>query len=115
MEKKSLLGEIKVLVIKFFTTSLSSSAKRLEPQENLMPQSISVSTSFENINTHRQSELNNSVQKILNTYDQKKNEIKQILKKYKANSNLPLTIMSLSANLNKYQFLEIIYLFYLHI
>ena len=91
----------------FLTTSLSSSAKRLEPQENLLPQS-SVSTSFENINTLRQSELNNSVQKIMNTYDQKKNEIKQILKKYKANSNLPLIIMSVSANLNKYQFLELI-------
>ena len=67
-----------------------------------------MSTSFENINTLRQSELNNSVQKIMNTYDQKKNEIKQILKKYKANSNLPLIIMSVSANLNKYQFLELI-------
>ena len=44
----------------------------------------------------------------MNTYDQKKNEIKQILKKYKANSNLPLIIMSVSANLNKYQFLELI-------
>ena len=91
----------------FLTTSLSSSAKRLDPQENLLPQP-SVSTSIENINTHRQSELNNSVQKIMNTYDQKKNEIKQMLKKYKANSNLPLIIMSVSANLNKYQFLELI-------
>ena len=88
-------------------TSLSSSAKRLDPQENLLPQST-IQTSYEDINTIRQSDLNYSMQKIINTSEQKKGEVKQLLKKYKTNSNLPLVIMSVSANLNKIQFLELI-------
>lgn len=88
-------------------TSLSSSAKRLEPQENSLPQST-IQTSYEDINTIRQSDLNYSMQKIINTSEQKKSEIKQLLKKYKTNSHLPLVIMSVSANLNKMQFLELI-------
>ena len=88
-------------------SSLSSSAKRLEPQENSLPQST-IQTSYEDINTIRQSDLNYSMQKIINTSEQKKSEIKQLLKKYKTNSHLPLVIMSVSANLNKMQFLELI-------
>ena len=88
-------------------SSLSSSAKRLEPQESSLPQST-IQTSYEDINTIRQSDLNYSMQKIINTSEQKKSEIKQLLKKYKTNSHLPLVIMSVSANLNKNQFLELI-------
>ena len=47
-------------------SSLSSSAKRLEPQENSLPQST-IQTSYEDINTIRQSDLNYSMQKIINT------------------------------------------------
>ena len=91
----------------YSSDSLSSSAKRLNPEDNLLPQS-SIQTSFEDINTIRQSDLNYSVQKIMTTSENKKSETKQLLKKYKANSHLPLIIMSVSANLNKIQFLELI-------
>ena len=90
------------------TSSLSSSAKRLEPQDNFIPQSSSIQTSFEDINTNRPCDINLSVQKIMTTSEQKKSEVKQLLKKYKTNSNLPLIIMSVSANLNRNQFLELI-------
>ncbi len=90
------------------TSSLSSSAKRLEPQDNFIPQSSSIQTSFEDINTNRPCDINLSVQKIMTTSEQKKSEVKQLLKKYKTNSRLPLIIMSVSANLNNNQFLELI-------
>ena len=89
------------------TSSITSSAKRLEPQENSIPQA-SIQTSFEEINTNRQSDINFSVQKMMSTAEQKNKDMKQLLKKYKANSRLPLIIMSVSANLNRNQFLEII-------
>ena len=87
------------------TSSLNSSVKRF--QENSLPQS-SIQTSFAEINTNRQGDMNYSVQKIISTSDLKNNEIKQLLKKYKTNSRLPLIIMSVSAYLNKNQFLELI-------
>ena len=89
------------------TSSIASSAKRIEPQENSIPQT-SIQTSFEEINTNRQSDINFSVQKMMSTAEQKNKNMKQLLKKYKANSRLPLIIMSVSANLNRNQFLEII-------
>ena len=89
----------------FLETSLSSSAKRLD-QDNLLPQST-IQTSFEEMTTNRQ-DINISIQKIMPESEQKKKEIKQLLKKYKTNSHLPLIILSVSANLNKNQFLELI-------
>ena len=90
----------------FLTTSLSSSAKRLDQQENLLPSRMQ--TSFEDINEIRQSDASISVQKIMDVSEHKKDEIRQMLKKYKANTKLPLISMSVSANLNKKQFLEAI-------
>ena len=86
-------------------TSLSSSDQMIN-QENSFPQST-IQTSFEDINTNRQNE-NLSVKNMLDNSEQKKNEIKKLLKKYKTNSFLPLIIMSVSANLNKDQFIELI-------
>ena len=86
-------------------TSLSSSDQMIN-QENSFPQST-IQTSFEDINTNRQNE-NLSVKNMLDNSEQKKNEIKKLLKKYKTNSFLPLIIMSVSANLNKEQFIELI-------
>ena len=91
----------------FFTSSLSSSVKRLDQQENLLPQS-SIQTSFEDFNINRQNDGNISIQKIVSVSEKKKNEIKQLLKKYKTNTKLPLIIMSVSANLSKCQFLDVI-------
>ena len=87
-------------------TSLSSSEKMIDP-DNSFPQSTTIQTSFEDINTNRQSE-NISMKNMLINSEQKKSEMKKLLKMYKANSLLPLIIMSVSANLNKYQFLELI-------
>ena len=90
----------------FLTTSLTSSAKRLDQQDNLLPSRMQ--TSFEDINEIRQSDASISVQKIMDVSELKKDEIRQMLKKYKANTKLPLISMSVSANLNKKQFLEAI-------
>ena len=90
----------------FLTTSLSSSAKRLD-QDGLLPQS-SIQTSFEEMTTNRQNDINCSIQKIIPESEQQKKEMKLLLKKYKANPRLPLIIISVSANLNKNQFLELI-------
>ena len=87
--------------------STSSTEKRLKSEDTFLPQS-SIQTSFDGINTIRQGDINSSVQKIIRNSEQKKNDIKQLLKKYKPNSHLPLIIMNVSANLNRNQFLEVI-------
>ena len=95
----------------FLQTSLSSSsAKRLDPQDNSLPQSSmqTIQTSFEEINTIGQNNIDMSVQKIIKTSEQKKSEIKHLLKKYKINPRLPQITISISANLNSNQFLELI-------
>jgi hypothetical protein len=85
--------------LSFSTNSISSSStKRLDQKEKLIPQS-GIQTSYEDTNI--------SIQKIMDETE-KKVEIKQLLKKYKINSRLPLILMSVSANLNKNQFLELI-------
>ena len=95
----------------FLPTSLSSSsAKRLASQDNSLPQSSiqTIQTSFEEINTIGQNNVDMSVQKMIKTSEQKKSEIKHLLKKYKINAHLPQITMSISANLNSNQFLELI-------
>ena len=87
--------------------SLDSSEKRLDPQETLSPQSC-VQTSFEDFNINRPPDFNFSVQKMMASTEYSKNKVKQLMKKYKPNQNLPLVIISVSANLNKNQFLELI-------
>ena len=101
-KNKSCINE---LIIK--PVSIESSEKRLDQQEVNNPQSR-VHTSFEEINTNRQSDFNVSVQKIMSPSENGRNKIKQMMKKYKPNQNLPLVIISVSANLNKNQFLELI-------
>ena len=94
----------------FLPTSLSSSsAKRLASQDNSLPQSSiqTIQTSFEEINTIGQNNVDMSVQKMIKTSEQKKSEIKHLLKKYKINAHLPQITMSISANLNSNQFLEL--------
>ena len=95
----------------FLPTSLSSSsAKRLASQDNSLPQSSiqTIQTSFEEINTIGQNNVDMSVQKMIKTSEQKKSEIKHLLKKYKINAHLPQITLSISANLNSNQFLELI-------
>ena len=94
----------------FLTTSLSSSGKRLASKDNSLPQSSmqTIQTSFEEINSIGQNNIDMSVQKIIKTSEQKKSEIKHLLKKYKINAHLPQITMSISANLNSIQILELI-------
>ena len=106
IEEKGIIRRHKSLTF-LPTPLLSSSSKRLESQENQFPQS-SIQTSFEEININKQNDINFSIQKIMTTAENKKNEIRQLLKRYKINARLPLIIMSVSANLNKNQFLELI-------
>ena len=87
-------------------TTIESSEKRLD-QDSITPNS-NMQTSFEEINSHRQTDFNFSVQKIIPQGETERNKIKQLMKKYKPDSNLPLVIISVSANLNKNQFLELI-------
>ena len=84
--------------------SICSSTNRLnKQQENLLPQN---STTFDDeFNSNRQNE---TVQKIMESSGMRKNQIKQLLKKYKPNNRLPVIIVSVSANLNKNQFLKLI-------
>ena len=103
-EKEKDSRRTKSLDNSFLKTSLDSSAKRLD-QDGLLPQS-SIQTSFEEMATNRQNDI--SIQKIIPETEQQKKEMKLLLKKYKANSRLPLIIISVSANLNKNQFLELI-------
>ena len=93
--------------IKIKSTPIESSDKRLDPLEALSPQSC-VQTSFEDFNTNRPPDFNFSVQKIISPSENSRNKIKELMKKYKPNLNLPLIIISVSANLNRSQFLELI-------
>ena len=93
--------------IKIKSTPIESSDKRLDPLETLSPQSC-VQTSFEDFNTNRPPDFNFSVQKIISPSENSRNKIKELMKKYKPNLNLPLIIISVSANLNRSQFLELI-------
>ena len=87
--------------------TVESSEKRFEQQETINPPS-NIQTSFEDFNTNRQPDFNISVQKIISPSDNERNKIKQMMRKYKPNPNLPLAIISISANLNKNQFLDLI-------
>ena len=86
---------------------VESSEKRFDQQETINPSS-NVQTSFEDFNTNRQADFNISVQKIISPSNDERNKIKQMLRKYKPNPNLPLAIISVSVNLNKAQFLDLI-------
>ena len=87
--------------------TVESSEKRFEQQETINPPS-NIQTSFEDFNTNRQPDFNISVQKIISPSENERNKIKQMMRKYKPNPNLPLAIISISANLNKNQFLDLI-------
>ena len=104
-EEKDIFRKSKSLYNDLLSNAMSSSAKRLDQQENSFPQSR-IQTSFEEINSNRQNDANFSMQNLMTTPEQKNTENKQILKKYKPNLKLPLILMSVSANLNKIQFLE---------
>ena len=99
---KSFINE---LIIK--PISVESSEQRFNQQETINPQSR-VQTSFEEINSNRQSDFNFSVQKIITPNEDDKKKYKQLMRKYKPNQNLPVVIVSVSVNLNKNQFLELI-------
>ena len=86
--------------------TFDSSEKRLDPQDTLSPQNMQ--TSFEDFNTNRSPDFNFSVQKMITPEENTRDKIKQLMKKYKPDQNLPLIIISVSANLNKNQFLELI-------
>ena len=97
----------KTLDQEIISKAIESSEKRLGQQETINPPS-NMQTSFEDFNTNRPSDFNISVQKIISPSENERNKIKQIMRKYKPNPNLPLVIISLSANLNKTQFLDLI-------
>ena len=110
--EKTLISEGKVSIRRNKSLSniflpTSSTEKRLQSEDTFLPQT-SMQTSFEGINTNRQGDINSSVQKIMRNSEKKKNEMKQLIKRYKTNSHLPLIIMNVSANLNRNQFLEVI-------
>ncbi len=67
-----------------------------------MPQSETFEDDF---SSNRQNE---TYQKIIQSPGMEKKEIKQLLKKYKPNNKLPVILMSVSANLNKEQFLKLV-------
>ena len=77
--------------------STESSEKRIDNQ-----------VSFDDINSNRQTDFNISVQKIISPSENERNKIKQLMRKYKPDQNLPLVIISVSVNLNKNQFLDLI-------
>ena len=104
-EEKDIFRKSKSLYEDLMSNTMSSSAKRLDQQENSFPQSR-IQTSFEEINSNRQNDPNFSMQNLMTTPEQKNIENKQNLKKFKPNLKLPLILMSVSANLNKSQFLE---------
>ena len=86
---------------------MDSSEKIIDQQETINPQSY-VQTSFADINSNRQSDFNISVQKIIPPSESERNKIKQLMRKYKPNQNLPLVIITVSVNLNSNQFLKLI-------
>ena len=99
---KSFVNELKIK-----PTTIESSDKILDSQDTINPQSC-VQTSFEDINSGRQSDFNVSVQKIISPSENERNKIKQLMRKYKPNQNLPMVIITVSVNLNKNQFLKLI-------
>ena len=99
---KSFINELKIK-----PTTIESSDKILDSQDTINPQSC-VQTSFEDINSGRQSDFNVSVQKIISPSENERNKIKQLMRKYKPNQNLPMVIITVSVNLNRNQFLELI-------
>ena len=99
---KSFINELKIK-----PTTIESSDKILDSQDTINPQSC-VQTSFEDINSGRQSDFNVSVQKIISPSENERNKIKQLMRKYKPNQNLPMVIITVSVNLNKNQFLKLI-------
>ena len=101
-KSKSFISE---LIIK--PTSMESSEKILDQQETINPQSC-VQTSFEDINSNRKSYLNVSIRKMMSPSENEMNEIKQLMKKYKPNQNLPMVVITVSVNLNRNQFLKLI-------
>jgi len=101
-KSKSFISE---LIIK--PTSMESSEKILDQQETINPQSC-VQTSFEDINSNRKSYLNVSIRKMMSPSENEINEIKQLMKKYKPNQNLPMVVITVSVNLNRNQFLKLI-------
>ena len=99
---KSFINELKIK-----PTTIESSDKILDSQDTINPQSC-VQTSFEDINSGRQSDFNVSVQKIISPSENERNKIKQLMRKYKPNQNLPMVIITVSVNLNRNQFLKLI-------
>ena len=87
--------------------SIDSTEKSLGHQDTLNP-SGNIQTYFDDFNSNRQTDFNVSVQKIISPSENERNKIKQLMRKYKPDQNLPLVIISVSVNLNKNQFLDLI-------
>ena len=85
--------------------TLESSEKRFG-QPEIINHPSNMQTSFEDFNINKPSDI--SVEKIISPSENERNKIKQMMRKYKPNPNLPLVIISISANLNKAQFLDLI-------
>ena len=88
-------------------SNIESSEVRLSQQEAMNPQ-ITAASSFDEINSNRQTDFNISVQKIISPSENERNRIKKLMSKYKPNQNLPMVIITVSVNLNRNQFLELI-------
>ena len=88
-------------------SNIESSEVRLSQQEVMNPQ-ITAASSFDEINSNRQTDFNISVQKIISPSENERNRIKKLMSKYKPNQNLPMVIITVSVNLNRNQFLELI-------
>ena len=87
--------------------NLESSVDRFNQQEVTNPQ-ITAQSSFDEINSNRQTDFNISVQKIISPSENERNKMKALMSKYKPNQNLPMVIITVSVNLNRNQFLELI-------
>ena len=87
--------------------NLESSVDRFNQQEVTNPQ-ITAQSSFDEINNNRQTDFNISVQKIISPSENERNKMKALMSKYKPNQNLPMVIITVSVNLNRNQFLELI-------
>ena len=88
-------------------SNIESSEVRFSQQEAINPQ-ITAASSFDEINSNRQTDFNISVQKIISPSENERNRIKKLMSKYKPNQNLPMVIITVSVNLNRNQFLELI-------
>ena len=88
-------------------SNIESSEVRFNQQEAMNPQ-ITAASSFDEINSNRQTDFNISVQKIISPSENERNRIKKLMSKYKPNQNLPMVIITVSVNLNRNQFLELI-------